>query len=227
MTQGEKIVAVHNEAIEEVEEQARQQVKAMFGIQPSTQNRSSGDAKRRTAATVVWEIVQVELPIIVAITILGIVYGTMCEDWTVIQSIYFTSITSSTVGFGDFHPSHEWSRLMCLLLLPLTVAVFCEVLGRIAGAYLDHKIAVEEKHFLNRQFTKSDLANMDANQDGSVEWGEFLGFMLIAMQKVDDEEIAELREVFDKLDITKTGRLNKEDIQGFVRENARRMSRDD
>jgi potassium channel subfamily K len=149
-------------------------------------------------------------------------YGVLVEGWTVIESLYYAAITASTVGYGDYAPSEQWSRLLCVFFLPLAVAVFCEVLGRIAGSYLDYKIQLQEHKFLHRQLTLSDLDCMDADHDGSVMWGEFMAFMLVAMQKVDKADIEELRKVFDHLDKTGTGQLNKNDIKGIVRERTQR-----
>lgn len=223
----------HNAAVAAVEERGRQRVKEMFGSIASSSSRgilgalptgipTIGPSKRRTVLTLVCEVLQVELPLICLILFMGVCYGVLVEKWSVIQSIYYATITASTVGYGDLSPTEQWSRLLCIVFLPLAVTVFCEVLGRVAGAYLDYKIEAEEEKFLNRQLTLSDINEMDSNNDGNVMWGEFLGFMLTAMQKVDKEDIDHLRKVFDQLDITGTGQLNKYDIQGIIRERTQR-----
>ena len=53
---------------------------------------------------------------------------------------------------------------------------------------------------------------MDEDGDGSVQMGEFLSFMLVAMQKVSAEEIEELKELFRTLDADGGGTLQKEDL---------------
>ena len=53
---------------------------------------------------------------------------------------------------------------------------------------------------------------MDEDGDGSVHMGEFLSFMLVAMQKVSAEDIQELNELFRSLDADGGGTLQKEDL---------------
>ena len=211
---GEKIVDAHNQAVMAAEERARKRITDIFGEGDQIQAEPP-----KTPSSIIWGLVKLEFPLISAVIILGVLYGVLVEGWTVIQSIYFAGITASTVGYGDFTPREQWSRLICVILIPLCVVIFCEVLGRIAGAYLDYKIAMQEKNFLDRQITLSDLDRMDTNRDGDVEWGEFLVFMLIAMQKVDSADISKLRKVFDELDANGTGKLDKSDILSGRRQN--------
>ena len=37
--------------------------------------------------------------------IVGALFFCNVEGWTIIQSIYFTTVTITTVGYGDFSPS--------------------------------------------------------------------------------------------------------------------------
>lgn len=47
--------------------------------------------------------------------------------------------------------------------------------------------------------------------------GEFLAFMLIAMQKAKQEDVDQLRAIFDKLDKDNNQFLDKKDLQTLVR----------
>jgi hypothetical protein len=129
-----------------------------------------------------------------------------------ILSIYFSVITGSTIGFGDLSPHKPGVRLACCFLLPLFVAVLGEFLGRIAGTYMDRQNRKAERHFLNRTMTLNDLQMMDTNTDGMVQKDEFLAFMLVALQKVDKSDIDSLLELFDHLDVSKTGTVTKDDV---------------
>ena len=53
--------------------------------------------------------------------------------------------------------------------------------------------------------TLCDLNNMDVTGDGEVSELEFLTYMLVALQKVDREDIDDIKKAFRKLDGTKTG----------------------
>jgi Ion channel len=228
---GEKVVTAHNEASRSRESQASNHVKTMFNNPPSTNNNdnnlSSLHAMASTSSpqsplqlsSILWKLIRMELPLILTVMILGIGYGVFVEGWTVIQSIYFAGITASTVGYGDFSPSSPLSRLLCVVLIPLCVVIFCNVVGHIATAYLQYQGMVQEQQFLQRQLSYMDINRMDSNHDGQVEWGEFLSFMLVALQKVDEDDISELRTVFDRLDVNKTGKLDKRDLSTAVQIN--------
>jgi len=42
---------------------------------------------------------------------------------------------------------------------------------------------------------------------------EFLAYMLVALQKVDQEDVDEISELFHKLDVTKNNCLSKDDLK--------------
>ena len=46
----------------------------------------------------------------------GTTFYTLVEGWTVIEALYFTVITLTTIGYGDLHPTTEFSRLFTDLL---------------------------------------------------------------------------------------------------------------
>ncbi len=48
--------------------------------------------------------------LILLMTIGTVVYRFL-EEWTWIQSFYFSVVTLSTVGYGDLHPTSDASRL--------------------------------------------------------------------------------------------------------------------
>jgi Ca2+-binding EF-hand superfamily protein len=53
--------------------------------------------------------------------------------------------------------------------------------------------------------------------------GEFLAFMLIAMQKAKQEDVDQLRAIFDKLDKDNNQFLDKKDLQTLVRDITRNL----
>mmetsp|Transcript_20489 Transcript_20489/g.26885 ORF Transcript_20489/g.26885 Transcript_20489/m.26885 type:complete len:103 (-) Transcript_20489:132-440(-) len=65
---------------------------------------------------------------------------------------------------------------------------------------------------MDRDFTIKDLMEMDADKDGKVHRGEFILYSLLAMGKVEQEDVDELKEVFDRLDKDNNGTLDRADI---------------
>ena len=48
---------------------------------------------------------------LVVVIAIGIVFYSVAEGWSLIDSFYFTIVALSTIGFGDLAPTSESSRL--------------------------------------------------------------------------------------------------------------------
>ena len=56
------------------------------------------------------------------IALLGLVVGRL-ESWSRFDSIYWTFITATTVGYGDFRPLRRFSRVISILTALLGVTL--------------------------------------------------------------------------------------------------------
>lgn len=56
------------------------------------------------------------------------------------------------------------------------------------------------------------LDNMDANHDGKVVREEYVSYMLMEMGLVTKDELEELWDQFERLDATKSGYLDHDDL---------------
>ena len=115
-------------------------------------------------------------------------------------------------SFGDLGPTQMATRCLCIVWIPLAVAILGECLGRIAGAYIDRRNDDKEDEFLQRAMTLADLRRMDTDKDGMVSPTEFLQYMLVALQKVEKQEIDEILDLFKKLDKSSNGFIEKDDL---------------
>ena len=131
-------------------------------------------------------------------------------------------ITGTTIGFGDDSPRTPGVRAASIVFLPFAVAVMGEFLGRVASTYLDRKQRKMEKKFLRHSLTLADIQTMDTDNDGKVDKAEFLRFMLVTLQRVEEDEIKTLMDLFNKLDKDKNGTLSAADLK----ENAGRRLRE-
>lgn len=62
----------------------------------------------------------------------GTVFYHYAEGWTWIQSLYFTTITLTTIGYGDFAPTTDFTRLVTVVFVIFgvsTIATFLSLLG--------------------------------------------------------------------------------------------------
>ena len=93
------------------------------------------------------------------------------------------------------------------------LVAFCgSLVGRIAQAYVDKRNDRLEGLFLNRVVTRTDLDKMDIDNSGKVERDEFLVYMLLTLQKVDETDITELLQLFRKLDKDSSGTISIDDL---------------
>lgn len=107
------------------------------------------------------------------------------------------------------------------------MAVLGELLARIATVYMKRANEKKRKSFLSRSLTLSDLKTMDVDLNGQVDRAEFITYMLVALQKVTNEELDELSTMFNRLDKTQEGFLSKRDlvqIEGSLRTSIRKVN---
>lgn len=165
----------------------------------------------------VWCIIQNEWMALGLVAGLGLILG-IRENWGFTNTLYFAIMAATTTGYGDYSPSNQADKLYSIFFLPLAVAVFGEVLGRIATVYIQRKQRIAEQKFLHRSLTMCDIRKMDTNEDGAVDREDFITFMLVALQKVDRTTINELREIFDSLDKNGNGLLEADDFNEWAEE---------
>jgi len=132
------------------------------------------------------------------------------EGWTIITSIYYTTITATTVGYGDIEPKTQLMRLLCtFIFIPISVCVMGSILGGISSGIIEMENSKANREFFQRKLTVEDIIAMDTNEDGEVDKVEFLKFMLIALDKVDEPTVDAILKLFDTLDHNKSGTLQK------------------
>lgn len=94
----------------------------------------------------------------------------------------------------------------------MSVAAAGEILASVGLALVERRQKRIFQNQLDKGLTMEHLKTMDANQDGKVEREEYILFMLKEMGLVNKNEIEELQEQFSRLDVTKSGYLDHEDL---------------
>ena len=76
------------------------------------------------------------------------------EDWTFVQSLYFSVVSMTTVlGYGDYIPTKGPSPWFCIFWLPFSVGFMSLYLGSVAQTYIQYselKVKRIEKRLRNR-----------------------------------------------------------------------------
>lgn len=77
------------------------------------------------------------------IILLGTVFYRMAEGWSWLDSFYFSVITLSTVGYGDFSPTTAISKIFTSAYIFLGISVFVSFASMLAKERLE---IVKERH---------------------------------------------------------------------------------
>ena len=88
---------------------------------------------------------------LVGLIAIGTVVYRYLEDWTWIQSFYFSVVTLSTVGYGDLHPTSDASRLFTALYILVGVAIALSSLTAIGLTHLKRRENQIESGILKRR----------------------------------------------------------------------------
>jgi voltage-gated potassium channel len=83
-----------------------------------------------------------QIRVILTTLLLLIIGGTVLfhslEDYTIIQSFYFTVTTMTTVGFGDIVPTNDTTRLAVSLYILVSVSLYISLATHFGPHYLQY-----------------------------------------------------------------------------------------
>jgi hypothetical protein len=145
------------------------------------------------------------------------------NTWSLIETLYFSLVTASTIGFGDLAPTSARGRLFAVVFIPLAVAAAGEIFSTIALSFVQQR---QKKIFaaeLSSDLSMAHLKAMDADGDGQITREEYVAFMLLEMGRVDRAELEELQGQFKRLDVTESGYLDREDLKLMAQLRGRRV----
>jgi Ion channel len=69
----------------------------------------------------------------------GTIFYWRFEDWTVVQALYFSVVTLTTVGFGDFAPTTAGTQIFTIIYILTGLGVLVALLSSVAQQYLKQK----------------------------------------------------------------------------------------
>lgn len=98
----------------------------------------------------------------------GLVFGAV-EGWTVVDGMYFATVTGTSTGYGDLAPATVLGRHLALLYLPFAVVFTSTHLAAIPEKFLggtsgDAKL----EKLMNADLSLEGLLAMDSDGDGEV-----------------------------------------------------------
>jgi len=80
------------------------------------------------------------LPVVAgALVVSGTIFYWRVEDWTIVESLYFSVVTLTTVGFGDFAPTTAGAQIFTIFYILTGIGVFVALLASVAQQYIAQK----------------------------------------------------------------------------------------
>lgn len=80
------------------------------------------------------------LPLVAGgLLVTGTVFYWQAEDWTIIEALYFSVVTLTTVGYGDLAPTSDGTQIFTILYLLVGIGVFLALLTSVAEKYLQQR----------------------------------------------------------------------------------------
>lgn len=136
------------------------------------------------------------------------------EGWNWIDSIYYSFMTATTIGFGDLCPQTSAGKWLAIGMIPVLLAAFGELFATV-GLYVVRKRT--HKLFQSRRdraywMTQGRAVAMDFNGDGRVSKAEFVLYILRELGTVGEDEIEELKDQFARFDVTQSGYIEAGDL---------------
>ncbi len=79
----------------------------------------------------------------------------LIEDWPMLDSVYMTVITLSTIGYGEVNPVSQPGRIFTLILIVMGVGFFLYVIGNVVQFLVEGRIRlILGRHKLDKQINQ-------------------------------------------------------------------------
>lgn len=146
------------------------------------------------------------------VILFGVVFFMRIESMGLVDALYFSWITSSTVGFGDLTPVRGASKLFSVLFLLLSTFSLGNLIGAYAEMELQRRQRAFRKKILQAKIDTKDLLEMDTSGDRKLSKDEYLVAMLRRTDLVPQEDIEAILERFAQLDADGNGFVDAKEL---------------
>lgn len=82
---------------------------------------------------------RVLLGILFTLLLSAVVFYVSVERWSIIDALYFSVMTISTIGYGDLVPTTALSKLFTIMFALLGIGVFVAIVTKIVAIILEQK----------------------------------------------------------------------------------------
>ena len=152
--------------------------------------------------------------IIAAVKILGLVlFGTFFymiapgEELTFVESVYLSTSTVMTVGYGDLAPKTQGGRVVATIWMTLSYVILLRALQSITNTVHEQRLHHMRTELLNRDLGRKAILNMDKNGDGLLSRLEFISHMVVALKLCTPQHLQTIMERFDEIEHSREARV--------------------
>lgn len=82
--------------------------------------------------------------LVVVLLVAGTIFYWRFEDWSILDSLYFSVITLTTVGYGDLAPTTAPTKVFTVVYVLLGLGILVSFLGRVAGHAVEARVERQE-----------------------------------------------------------------------------------
>jgi potassium channel subfamily K len=169
--------------------------------------------RRDIVFSIAWSLVRHLLALICLLGI-GAIWYIKVENATVLDGIYWATITSSAVGYGVLPMSDATRTFNCFYML-LAVLSFAFCLGKIVQLISAVEVEKRIEKFASQPLSSGLIKEIDEHNgihDGSIDHYEFMMYMLTHMGKISHAEVEEVEALFRKYDVDGNGMIDCNDL---------------
>lgn len=93
------------------------------------------------------------------VLIFGTIFYHFVESWCWIDAFYFTTVTLTTIGYGDLYPTHEVSKILTSIFALASIPIIIFAFSIIAESYFEKRF----QHFLSHESKKEikEIRNLE------------------------------------------------------------------
>jgi hypothetical protein len=134
------------------------------------------------------------------------------EQMTLVNALYVTMVSASTVGFGDMGPTRPVTKMIMIFWLLFATATLAKLVGDQSEAFARSKQRNAARRLLSARMDLDALRKMDHDADGQVSSGEFLATCLVELGKVSQADIDQIMDRFKQIDRDGSGHISHSEV---------------
>jgi len=145
-------------------------------------------------------------------TMVGAMIGCFYYDFHFLDAIYWSVVTLSTVGYGDFVPGSPAERVVGGIFVLVGTCTFGLAVTQLMAIVIANTKKTSVIQFLTPPLSDDVLSQMSPKGGGPITREKYVNFMLVQGGFVGEKVLADLAISFDNLDTDKSGTLEASDF---------------